>query len=351
MQKRIKKIQDFLAQEKIDGLLVLNPSNRYYLSKFELKDVQYNESAGFLIVTLDDVYLFTDSRYFEEARRYFEQDKIFIYAKDKFNYIRDRLKNKLKISTLGFEYYYFPYEFYDHLSGSFDLVPTKYLIEKIRQIKDERELDKIITSNKLVSEVFDLLPSYFQEGQTEQELAWFIEKFFREKGALELAFPSIVAFGQNAAKPHALPSARKLKKNEVILIDIGCRFQDYCSDQTRTFWFGDKPSTDFTFNFNLVVKAQEKAINFIQPGREIREAYFLVKDFFKSYGVDQYFTHALGHGIGLDTHELPSITPKNENKFEPGMVITIEPGLYYPEWGGIRQEYMVLVTEKGARII
>ncbi|SDN74200.1 Xaa-Pro aminopeptidase [Desulfonauticus submarinus] len=347
---RIKKIQQFILQKKIDCFLILNPTNRYYLSGFELKDVQYNESAGFLIITSNDFFLFTDPRYIEEAKDIFS-DNIFIYSGDKFKFIIDILKNRLNIKKIGFEYNFFNYEFFINLNKNFELIPFKNVVENLRKIKDEIEVEHIKKSNQLVYEVFKILPKYFKVGQTEKEIAWFIEKFFKEHGARENAFSPIVAFGKNAAKPHASPSDKKLSFNDVVLIDIGCRFLDYCSDQTRTFWFGDNPSSEFLKNLELVKEAQRKAIEFIKPGVKIKDAYLLVKDFFRKYGVDNYFTHALGHGIGLDTHEIPGINFTNEDLFETGMVITVEPGLYYPEWGGIRWEHMILVTKNGVEIL
>jgi Xaa-Pro aminopeptidase len=347
-KERCLKVKEFISKNNIDAFLVLNPSNRYYLSGFELKDVQYNESAGFLLITRDKVFLFTDSRYLEEAKKHYADD-IFIYKENKFDFIKQKIK-ELNLNNIGFEYDFFPYIFWENLKD-LNLFSFKGIIENIRKIKNKEEIEKIRKANKLVYEVFEIIPSYLKEGITEKELAWFIEKFFREKGAQGTSFEPIVAFGKNSALPHARPSEKKLKKETVVLIDIGCRYLDYCSDQTRTFWFGENPPEYFLTTLELVKRAQEKAINFIQAGKIIKDAYWLVKEYFQAKGVGEYFTHALGHGIGLDTHEIPSLSPANENKFEENMVVTVEPGLYYPEWGGVRWEYMVLVTKEGVEII
>lgn len=346
--QRQVKVKEFVIKNKLDGFFVLNPTNRYYLSGFELKDVQYNESAGFLLFTSEHVYLFTDSRYLEEAKKY-NFDDIFIYSSNKFDFIKEKLEI-LKIKNIGFEYDFFPYSFFDALKD-IQLTPFKGVVEEIRKIKDREEIEYIKMANKLVYEIFEILPNYFKEGVTEKEIAWFIEKFFRENKAQGCSFEPIVAFGKNSALPHARPSDKKLKKEKVVLIDIGCRYLDYCSDQTRTFWFGKNPADYFLTTLELVKTAQKKAIEFIKAGKVIKDAYWLVKDYFKKNKVDEHFTHALGHGIGLDTHELPSLNPLNDACFEENMVVTVEPGLYYPEWGGVRWEHMVLVKKDGVEII
>ncbi|MDQ7031957.1 MAG: Xaa-Pro peptidase family protein [Desulfonauticus sp.] len=346
---RVKKVQNFIQQNNLDCFLVLNPTNRYYLSGFELKDVQYNESSGFLVITKDNLFLFTDNRYLTSALELIDKNNIFIYHSDKFKYVIDILKKK-NIKSIGFEYNFFPYEFYFNLKKDFNLIGFQNVIESLRKIKDDFEIQRLRDSNSLVYKVFEILPKYFKVGQTEREIAWFIEKYFREHGASEVSFPPIVAFGENSAKPHAVPSNRRLKQDELILVDIGCRLNDYCSDQTRTFWFGKNPSDIFLHTLELVKEAQKKAIDFIKAGEKLKDAYFLVKNFFKENGVENNFPHALGHGIGLDTHEPPGIG-RNDDVFEEGMVITIEPGLYDQKWGGIRWEYMGLVTKNGLQII
>ena len=176
--------------------------------------------------------------------------------------------------------------------------------------------------------------------------------FFRHHGATELAFTSIVGHGPNAALPHYLPSKDALLEAEnLVLVDVGCRLEDYCSDQTRTFWVGEKPTERFKKTLEAVQEAQHRAIRAIHPGVLACDVYKAARGHFESLGVAEAFTHGLGHGVGLETHEGPSLNGRNKTPLEPGMIVTVEPGLYFPEWGGIRWEHMVLVTEDGCRVL
>ncbi|MCF8040085.1 MAG: M24 family metallopeptidase, partial [Desulfohalobiaceae bacterium] len=200
-------------------------------------------------------------------------------------------------------------------------------------------------------EVFSGIQGFVLSGVSESGLAWEAEKMFRENGASELAFAPIVAFGPNGALPHSIPGARVLEDNLPVLMDMGGRKKEYCSDQTRSFWNGEEPSDIFKRTLEQVQEAQRLAIEAIRPGMELKDLYRVAYDFFAGRGVEKHFTHGLGHGIGLETHEFPGIGPKSVGILEPGMVITVEPGLYYPDWGGVRWEHMVLVTEDGARVL
>ena len=347
---RIDAVRQRLSKAGVDNFLISSPANRYYLSGFELHDPQYNESSGYLFITKDNFYILTDPRYEEAAKRIISEDNIFIYRQKKYEKITNFLK-KIGVKGFGFESSYMVYDFYEYLKEHFYLVPLKNIVEQIRMIKDKDEIKALERSCKVNHKVFEQVESILTPGVTEEEIAWEIEKLFRTSGATELSFSSIVAVGPNAALPHAIPGKTKIVENSPVLIDIGGRVDDYCSDQTRTFWVGDSPCKEFLKTRELVQKAQEKAIKEIHPGLLIKEAYMIAKSFLQEYGVDEYFTHGLGHGIGLETHEPPAIGPQARGVFQPGMVVTIEPGLYYPHWGGVRWEYMILITDNGAKIL
>ncbi len=347
---RIDAVRERILEAGVDNFLISSAANRYYLSGFELHDPQCNESSGYLFITKDNFYLLTDPRFEEAARRILSEDNFFIYRQNKYDKIINFLK-KIGVKRFGFESCYMPYDFYEQLRKHFDLVPLKNVVEQIRMIKDKDEIKALQRSCELNHKVFEQIESILTPGVSEEEIAWEIEKLFRTGGATGLSFSTIVAVGPNAALPHAIPGKTKIVKNCPVLIDMGGRVDDYCSDQTRTFWVGDSPGKEFLKTRELVKKAQEKAIKEINPGLPITEAYFIAKSYFQEYGVDKYFTHGLGHGIGLETHEPPAIGPRAKGVFEPGMVVTIEPGLYYPHWGGVRWEYMILITDNGAKIL
>ncbi len=348
--QRRQRLRKKIERSDVDALLVLSPANRYYLSGFELQDPQCNESAGCLLLTLDDDLLLTDARYLDEGGKHFPEHCIFVYARDRYRQIRECIKQR-NISRLGFEPQWMNYEFHSALSEELDMVPLKGLVENMRLIKDGIEIEKLRRSCALNHKVFALMEQRSCLGMSEIEVAWEAEKLFRENGAQELSFGVIAAFGPNSALPHATPGGTVVHENQPLLLDMGCRLDDYCSDQSRTFWIGSKEHDFFIRTKDLVRIAQDMAIAWIGPGKSIKEAYNIATGFFAEHGVEKHFTHSLGHGIGLETHEAPSLGPNAQGEFLPGMVITVEPGLYYPGTGGVRWEYMVLITEEGSEVL
>ena len=350
-EQRRENVRKRLKDRGHPPLLVSFAANRYYLSGFELHDPQCNETAGWLIIDpAGRDFLLTDPRYHDAARKVWNEDDIFIYSGRKFDALREFFKSNgfKKISYDPKSINIFEHE---KLNEFCELKPVSGLVEDLRLIKDENEIKLMEKSCALNHKVYELLESKLVPGRTEAEIAWDVEQLFRNNGASELAFPSIVGIGPNAALPHAIPGSDKLEEGSLVLIDMGGRMGDYCSDQTRTFWVGDKPSDRFLTVRDQVQEAQMEAIKVLRPGLPIQHAYHTAKAVFEKYGVEKYFTHSLGHGIGLETHEPPSVSPIASGELKPGMVITVEPGLYYPDWGGIRWEYMVLITEDGYKIL
>ncbi len=339
-----------MQRQGIDFFLVQSPANRFYLSGFELFDPQCNESSGSLLITLDKTILMTDPRYLETGKDVFPAEDIFIYSKNKFEKINEFLK-KMEVSNLGFEPEWMSFEFFESLRKEVVPRPVKGLVEGLRMIKDHDEIRLMRESCSLNHKVFKSIEGMLEPGRTETEIAWEVEKMFRENRASGLSFSTIVAGGPRSALPHAIPRDTPLKDDSPLLIDMGCRLYDYCSDQTRTFWIGDNPTDSYKTALDLVIQAQDLVIKKIEPGMPIKDAYGLVRAFFEDKGVFEHFTHALGHGIGLETHEYPSLSPVTKGEFMPGMIVSIEPGLYYPDWGGVRWEYMVLISENGAEIL
>lgn len=349
--KRRENLKKLLSEKEIPAMLVSHAANRYYLSGFELHDPQCNESAGWLVVTADgDDMLFTDPRYVDAARQNWNNDDIHVYAANKHALFGETLTAK-GVTALGFEPKALHLFDYDKLKEQVELTAADNVVEELRIIKDEDEIARMDASIKLNHELFEYIEGELIPGRTEEEIAWLVEKFFRENGAEELAFSTIVGVGPNAALPHAIPGKDVIRENELVLIDTGCRFQEYNSDQTRTFWVGDTPSDRFRETMDLVRAAQQAAIDVIRPGLTYLEAYQAAYAVFEEAGVEKLFTHGLGHGIGLETHEPPSLSKAAKGELKPGMVVTVEPGLYDPAWGGIRWEYQVLVTEDGCRVM
>lgn len=356
--RRREALRALMRSRGLDALLITHAANRYYLSGFELHDPQCNESAGCLLITANGTtgsgggqdWLCTDSRYLDAARRLWDENRIFIYGGDAAGQLRGLLREKAA-GRIGVEMCGVSADFYRKLAPGLNLTGARGLVESLRIIKDKEEIAAMQRSCTLNHRLMEWVYGQLIVGRTEAQISWDIEKFFREHGASELAFANIVAVGTNAALPHYEPGDVPLAENCPILIDVGARLDKYCSDQTRTFWVGDNPTPDFMVTMQLVRTAQEAAIAAMRPGMKASEAYAVARKVFEDEGVEAAFTHGLGHGVGLETHEAPSLGPRCHTVLAPGMVITVEPGLYYREWGGVRREFMVLVEEEGVRIL
>jgi Xaa-Pro aminopeptidase len=353
--RRRDRLRELLRRQDLGALLISHPANRYYLSGFELHNPQEGESAGMLLVTVDGIdLLHTDPRYRDSALRLWPENNLRLYRADAPETIA-RSVSALSVASLGIESEHISLDFHDRfrqaLPATVDMRRTEDLVESLRRVKSDREIARMEAACSLNHAMMRWLPSVALPGRTEQEVAWEIEKFFRERGASELAFPTIAGCGPNAALPHCVPGNDRLREEELLLIDAGCRVQDYCSDQTRVFWLGRHPTPRFRQTLAAVQEAQRLAINMIRPGVECRDVFRTALDHFAGLGLDHAFTHGLGHGVGLQTHESPSLNGRTSTVLEPGMVITVEPGLYDPAWGGIRWEHMVLVTPDGCRVL
>lgn len=357
-EQRREQVRAAMRERKLGGLLVSHAANRYYLSGFELHDPQFNESAGHLLLTADgNDWLCTDSRYETAAKRLWAPERVCIYGGNAPADIARLAADVVDATTdLGFEAKTLSLDVYERLRDALPagrgLTRGDGLVEALREVKDADEIARLERACALNHALMAWLPSQLAAEKTEAELAWAIERFFRERGASELSFASIVGRGPNGALPHYIPSAHeRIGTNDSVLIDVGCRLDDYCSDQTRTFWVGGKPSDVFSRTLDAVRAAQDAALAVIRPGVRACDVYTTAMDVFVKLGVDKAFTHGLGHGIGLETHEGPSLNRRNERPLCVGNVVTVEPGLYYPEWGGVRWEYMVVVTDDGARVL
>ena len=356
-EKRRERLRELMHEQKIAALVVSHAANRYYLSGFELHDPQLNESAGRLVIMADGKdWICTDARYLDAARRLWDEDHVYIYGIDPAREIGSLVTGLTGGSgQVGFEANAVTLPFYEGLMeevGTSRLVRTDGLVEQLRLIKEPEEIRRMERSCVLNERLMRWLPSFLEPGLSEADVAWGIERFFRENGAEELAFASIVGAGRNAALPHYIPSKQEtILEDQLVLIDVGCRMDAYCSDQTRTFWVGPQPSARFRQTLEAVQEAQRRGIAAIRPGVAACDVYREARSHFETLGVAEAFTHGLGHGVGLETHEGPSLNSRNTTILRPGMIITVEPGLYYADWGGIRWEHMALVTEDGCRLL
>lgn len=354
---RRDNLREMLLKKGLDALLVSHPANRFYLSGFELHDPQPNESSGFLLVTAaGDDWLLTDSRYALAAEELWDKDRIYIY-KNQDKATAELLSRHANLAGIesGSLSWQFARALNVFLGGKVVLRPSDGMVEQLRVIKDTSEIAALKRSFALNHKMFHWLGDEkiknLASPLSEESLAWEIERLFREQGAQELAFSTIVAAGKKSARPHGIPGKEPVLAGDVLLVDAGCRVNNYCSDQTRTWWTGPEPSGEFARTMKLVRDAQEAAMSLIRPGVPCAEVYEAAKNVFDKAGVGNHFTHGLGHGVGLETHEAPRLSARSRERLEEGMTVTVEPGLYYPEWGGVRWENTVLVTSGGMEIL
>ncbi|MDR1947182.1 MAG: Xaa-Pro peptidase family protein [Desulfovibrio sp.] len=350
-ERRREKLRPLLRETGLAALLVTLDADRFYLSGFELHDAQINESSGCLLITADGRdTLCTDHRFAAAAARLWDKEDIFLYRNKGMPQVNALLKERVS-GEIGFDPSALSVEAFELLGNGLRLRKAGDLVAELRVVKEDEEIRRLENSCRLNRELMDKLPGMARSGMTEACLAREIERYWRDRGAEELAFPSIVAVDGNAALPHAVPGPAEITDSCCLLVDAGCRLDGYCSDQTRTLWTGDNPDALFVSDLELVREAQERAIRGIRPGIAACEVYKLAAAFLAGKGRGDLFTHGLGHGIGLQTHEAPSLNANSEKVLQPGMVLTVEPGLYRQGRHGVRWEYMVLVTEDGARVL
>ena len=318
-------------------IIISNPKNIYHFTNVKC-------SLGYAIITKKETILFVDSRYIEMAQKTFLKGKVIL------------LKN---ITTL--------IPFLDHtnsISIESDFVTldsynnfkklNKEIIhvngQKLREIKTQEEINNLNKAIKITKQVMEWASKQLKENITEKEIAWKIFCKLKKLGSEELDYPIIASFGVNTSLPHAEPSNKKLKDKENVMFDFGAVINGYTADITRNYFFG-KVNKEIVKIKQIVKKAQQKAIESIKPGILSSSIDKICRDIIKKEGYEKEFTHSTGHGLGRDVHELPNVNILSKTILKPGHVITVEPGIYIPNLGGIRIEDDILVTEKGYRIL
>ncbi len=355
-QERITTLRGKLADISPDTLWIIQPENRRYLSGFKAEDGQLTESSGSLLINKTEALLLTDSRYTTAAQKEAVNFEV-TTLKDGIVNGLPGLLSRLGTRNLGFEEDHLVWDLHRRLakalkkcSPSVRLTPLKGIVGKMRMVKDRSEIRKMAASARLMSGILDEVIRTIEPGRTEVEIAWQIEGLVREAGADGLAFPSIVASGPNSALPHAVPTARKIRPQEPVTLDVGLRLDGYCCDMTRTV-FLDTPGPLFKEIYRVVHRAQKTALLEVRSGTKSTVPDRTARTIIKDAGFGEYFGHSLGHGVGLATHEAPRLGPRRPVPLRDGMVVTVEPGIYIPGKGGVRLEEMVVIEKKGPRIL
>jgi len=355
MNPSLLQLQHILKRHKIDALLISQPENRRFLSGFSATDHSINESSGYLLIPKQGTpFLLTDARYHLQAHRDVSGFDIVIYTRG-FLLLLKSLLHKLRVKTLAFEANYLLYNKYLSLTKvsqtlALTLIPFDGHVERLRLSKSAQELAAIKRSVALNETCFQQIFPTIKPGQTEIDIALSLENAMRQLGAERPSFDTIVASGPNGALPHAVPSHRRILKNEPVIIDMGLILDGYCSDMTRTIVLGT-PDNDTIQRFRLVRQAQLAGLAALRPGVTGREVDSAARSIIRRAGYGPHFGHSLGHGVGLAVHENPSLSHRNRSQLKSGMVVTVEPGIYLPEWGGIRLENMAVITEHGHELL
>lgn len=343
-RKRLKRLRDGFKDRSIESLLVTNESNVTYLSGFTGSD-------SLLFITPCSQFFLTDSRYVQEAKNSVNGFTIAEVSSSTYETIGS-IARKNGIKRIGFESMNLPYEVVKNLKryvGSSKLLPVKNVVERLRAVKDEEEITRINRAIQAAKNVLKKIIKDVAPGASERFLSGSVECAFIKIGA-RAAFQTIVACGKNSSKPHAHPTDDRIAKNDAVMIDIGCRLDSYNSDMTRMALIG-KVKDKIKEIYAIVKIAEEKALEKIKPGRKISEVDSAGRQYIIDKGYGKFFGHSMGHGIGLDVHEEPNISGKNNDILKPGMVFTVEPAVYIPNLGGVRIEDMALVTNTGYEIL
>ena len=335
MNRRIELLQKHLHQWPIDALLIENPVDLLYLTGLKL-------SRGRLWVSARDIQLHVDGRYFDEASLKSPCSvKCWV-----------RGQEERRTGRIGFDSFWTTVANMGRLqSESPEAVfqPVPQPLKEQRLIKDAKEIGSLREAAKITWAGIQHVQKLFKVGISEREIALEFEFYVRKQGASGLAFETIVAFGENSAYPHHRASPTRLEKDQIILIDAGAVFDQYCADVTRVFFFG-KIDSRLERMYEIVRQADQASRSFVRIGAKVSSIDQAARDLFERENVEELFTHSLGHGIGLEAHECPLIRHDGEDRdleLRPGMAIAIEPGLYQPKLGGIRYENSGIVTDSG----
>lgn len=329
-------LRKLMAENELDGLLVSKPENMFYLSGF-------TGGEGHLLITQAQSFIAVDFRYYEQAENESPEYTLCKVTNGMSRWLPELLSSE-HIRRLGFESFYITFEEYSKLKtalseGGLDILLTETadLAGKLRQIKSEKEIDDIKQAAAIGDAAFSALPSLLKPGITEQQLAWGLEKFMRNRGSQSMPFEIIAATGANSALPHARTRPAAVVCGQPLLMDYGAKVNWYASDMTRTVLQG-KADSQFKKIYDIVLAAQQKAIDQITSGMTGQEADAIAREVIEKAGYGANFGHSLGHGVGLEVHEAPRLSPRSADILEDGMVFSIEPGIYLPGWGGIRIE-------------
>lgn len=339
--RRLQALRARFEELDVDGFLTFYGPNRRYLSGF-------TGTAGYVLVTARHAVLLTDSRYTEQARQQAPAFEVIQHGDEVWDALARQVR-RAGVTRLGFEQERVSVDWLGRAGAHLrDVawVSAGGTVEHLRMVKDEDEIAAIRRAQALTERVLAEVLPMVRPGVREVDLAVELEFRMRRQGASAAAFDFIVASGPRSALPHGTASDRAIQPGDLVTFDIGCVVDGYCSDLTRTVVVGE-PDARQREIYDLVLRAQEAGLAALQPGRTGREVDAAARDVIAAAGYGDNFGHSLGHGVGLEVHEGPRLSRRGDTVLEPGMVVTVEPGIYIPGWGGVRIEDLVVVRPGG----
>ncbi len=345
--KRLEALRRRMAETALPALLVTGACNRRYLSGF-------TGSSGILIVTADHAWLLTDFRYLEQARQEAPGWEL-VPVKGKLNEAIRSVLESAAVDCLGFEKEHLTFSQFERLQDlEVTLRPVGTWVESQRMVKDPGEIECIRRAAAISDAAFEHILGFIRPGRSEQEIALELEYYMRRAGARGAAFEFVVASGPRGSLPHGRPSPRSIRSGDMVTMDMGCIVDGYCSDLTRTVVVG-RASEEQRAIYRLVLEAQAVGLNAVRAGKKGSAVDAEVRKVIEEAGHGEDFGHGLGHGVGLEVHEEPRLSPGAAGPDEPdlqaGMVVTVEPGVYIPGWGGVRIEDLVVVQADGPIVL
>ena len=338
MNERLRVLRAKMQGANIQGMIISNPVNIKYFTGID--------AEGILLITRKENVYITDGRYIEYVSSILTPFDEIVIDNVKDVSIDDYENFFMFCENVGFEEKYVSYYLYKEFMHRYkinSLVEAEELIEDLRLVKDDEEIKNIKTACEITDKCFEMLKEYIKPGMSEKQIARRIDNFYYAH-AEGCSFDTIVASGENSSKPHAVPGDRKIEQRDIILIDMGCKVNGYCSDMTRMLFVGE-PTEEQKKIYQLVLREQESVLAQLKEGANIKNISKDLNIHFESEGYEMI--HALGHGVGLDIHERPNISTKNDSNLKANMVVTDEPGIYLPGNFGIRIEDTVLITKQG----
>ncbi|MBU7593470.1 M24 family metallopeptidase [Metabacillus halosaccharovorans] len=338
---KLENIRKRFKELSIEGLVITSSYNRRYMTGF-------TGTAGVAVISEEKAVFITDFRYTEQAAKEIEGFEIVQHTGPIVEEVATQV-DKLGIKRLGFEQDHVTYQTYTAYKNALkntEFIPVSGAVEKLRLIKSPSEIKILKEAAEIADAAYKHILTFVKPGLKEIDVANELEFFMRKNGAVSSSFDIIVASGYRSALPHGVASEKEIEKGDFVTLDFGAYYKGYCSDITRTFAVGE-PSDELKNIYSVVLEAQLRGMNGIKPGMTGKQADALTRDYIKDQGYGEYFGHSTGHGLGMEVHEGPALSFRSDTILEPGMVVTVEPGIYVAGLGGVRIEDDTVITANG----